>query len=105
MIPITLKEEFIMLAILNLHEKAYLAKIQDFLSLLTQKMQSKTSVHSSLCRLVEKGYLNVQFGGISHQKGGRRKKIYSLSRSGRKILKSYKKLRQELWRKYFASIN
>ena len=74
MIPITLKEEFIMLAILNLHEKAYLAKIQGFLSLLTQKMQSKTSTHVSLCRLVGKGYLNVQFGGISHQKGGRRKK-------------------------------
>jgi PadR family transcriptional regulator PadR len=96
---ITLREEFIMLTILNLHEEAYLKKISDFLSILTQKNESKTSVHGSLCRLVDKGFLISHFGGISHKRGGRRKKIYSLSNNGMEKLIEHDKLRQKLWEK------
>ena len=96
---ITLREEFIMLSILNLHEEAYLIKITDFLSPLTQKKESKTSVHGSLCRLEEKGFVKARFGGILHKRGGRRKKIYSLSKKGENTLKDYRRLRQTLWEK------
>jgi len=97
---ITRKEEFVMLSILNLREKAYLIAIQGHLSQVTGKKISLTSAHLPLSRLEKKGYIESKLGEATAVRGGRRKKIYNLTKLGLEALHEYKKIRDELWENY-----
>ncbi|UCC38607.1 MAG: PadR family transcriptional regulator [Candidatus Aminicenantes bacterium] len=97
---ITRKEELVMLSILNLRENAYLIAIQDHLSQITGKKISLTSAHLPLSRLEKKGYIESKFGVATAVRGGRRKKIYNLTKLGFEALHEYKKISDELWENY-----
>jgi PadR family transcriptional regulator PadR len=97
---ITRKEELILLSILNLKEKAYLIAILGHLSRVTGKKISMTSVHLPLSRLEKQGFISSQFGEATAVRGGRRKKIYSLTKPGLEALYEYKKISDELWESY-----
>ena len=88
---ITRKEELILLAVLNLRENAYLIAIQEYLAEVTGKKVSLTSVHLPLSRLEGNGLIDAQFGEATAVRGGRRKKIYSLTRSGLEELQELKR--------------
>jgi PadR family transcriptional regulator PadR len=100
---ITRKEELVMLSILNLRENAYLIAIKDYLSHVTGKKVSLTSAHLPLSRLEKKGYTESKFGEATAVRGGRRKKIYSLTESGWEALHAYKKISDELWENYLKA--
>lgn len=97
---ITRKEELVMLSILNLRENAYLIAIQDHLSQITGKKTSLTSAHLPLSRLEKKGYIESELGEATAVRGGRRKKIYNLTKSGLEALHEYKRISDELWENY-----
>ncbi len=59
---------------------------------------SLASVHVTLYRLEEKGYVKSKVGGATKLRGGRRKRIYSLTNAGVSILKSMKEDRTNLWK-------
>ncbi len=94
---LTRKEELVMLSILNLCEEAYLIAIQEHLSRALEKKESLTSVHLPLSRLEQYGYIESRFSEATAIRGGRRKKIYRLTKSGREALYAYKKISDELW--------
>ncbi len=100
MSSITRKEELVMLSILNLGEDAYLISIQDYLSRITGKKILLASTHLPLSRLEKKGYIASQFGEATAVRGGRRKKIYHLTKPGLEVLQEYKKISDELWENY-----
>ena len=77
---ITRKEELVMLSILNLQEDAYLMAIQEHLSKALEKKESLTSVHLPLSRLEQYGYIESRFSEATAIRGGRRKKIYRLTK-------------------------
>jgi len=97
---ITRIEEMIMLAILNLREDAYLISIQAYLSEIFEKKVSLTSVHLPLRRLEKINYLTAQMGEATAVRGGRRKKIYSVTDTGYKVLEEYRSISNNLWNRY-----
>ncbi|MBL7082429.1 MAG: helix-turn-helix transcriptional regulator [Candidatus Aminicenantes bacterium] len=97
---ITRKEELVMLSILNLQENAYLIAIQGYLSQVTGKKTSLTSAHLPLSRLEKNGYIESKFGEATAVRGGRRKKIYNMTKLGLEALHEYKKISDELWENY-----
>jgi len=97
---LTRKEELIMLSILNLKEEAYLIAIVDHLSKITGKNISLTSVHLPLSRLEKNGTISGEFGEATAVRGGRRKKIYKITRAGFEMLDEHKRISDLLWEKY-----
>ena len=88
-----------MLSILNLKKNAYLIAIVDRLSQTTEKRVSLTSVHLPLNRLEKNGLLESEFGKATAVRGGRRKKIYTLTKPGFESLEEYKRISDLLWEK------
>ena len=93
-------EELTMLSILNLQSNAYLIAITDHLSKITGKKVSLTSVHLPLSRLEKKGFIESEFGEATAVRGGRRKKIYRVTKIGFKELNEYKRITDMLWTNY-----
>jgi DNA-binding PadR family transcriptional regulator len=50
-----------------------------------------------LNRLEEKGYVRSQLGGATKERGGRRKRLFTISAAGKKALIRTKEQRDELW--------
>ena len=97
---LTRKEELIMLSILNLQRDAYLIAITDHLSKITGKRVSLTSVHLPLSRLEKQGIIESEFGKATAVRGGRRKKIYKVTKIGFEELNEYKRITDMLWTNY-----
>jgi len=97
---LTRKEELIMLSILNLQRDAYLIAITDHLSKITGKRVSLTSVHLPLSRLGKQDLIESEFGEATAVRGGRRKKIYKVTKIGFEELNEYKRITDMLWTDY-----
>ncbi len=97
---LTRKEELIMLSILNLKKDAYLVAIADHLSKITGKKVSFTSVHLPLSRLENVGMIESDFGASTAVRGGRRKKIYEITKLGFDMLAEHKRISDTLWESY-----
>jgi len=93
-------EELTMLSILNLQRNAYLIAITDHLSKITSKKVSLTSVHLPLSRLEKRGLIESELGEATAVRGGRRKKIYRVTKIGFKELNEYKRITDMLWTNY-----
>ncbi|MBD3415261.1 MAG: PadR family transcriptional regulator [Candidatus Aminicenantes bacterium] len=101
---LTRKEELIMLSILHLKNKAYLVAIADHLSKVTKKKVSLTSVHLPLSRLEKKGLIDSEYGESTAVRGGRRKKVYQITRPGFEFLDETKRISDLLWKDYINLI-
>lgn len=97
---LTRKEEIILLSILHLKKDACLISIADHLTEVTGKKVSLTSVHVPLSRLVNSGLIDSEFGEATAIRGGRRKKIYTVTDLGFEVLKAHKKVSDILWKDY-----
>jgi PadR family transcriptional regulator PadR len=97
---LTRKEELILLSIINLKKNAYLIAIVDHLSEITGKKVSLTSVHIPLSRLEKSEMIDAEFGEASAVRGGRRKKIYKMTKQGLEALEEYKRVSDILWKNY-----
>jgi len=97
---LTRMEEMIMLAILNLKEDAYLVAVTDYLKKITEERILLTSVHLPLSRLEKEGFISSELGEATAVRGGRRKKIYSITKAGFAALKEHNKITKTLWAAY-----
>lgn len=97
---LTRMEEMILLAIVDLQQEAYLVAISDHLSKLMEKKYSLNSIHLPLSRLEKAGLIKHEMGDSSAVRGGRRKKIYSLTLMGYRSLEKQKKINEKLWKKF-----
>ncbi len=100
MTGITRKEEMILLSILNLKQDAYLVAITDHLSKIMAKKVTITSIHLPLNRLERRGLIQSKMGEATSVRGGRRKRIYAITKLGFSELREYKRIHDELWAKY-----
>jgi PadR family transcriptional regulator, regulatory protein PadR len=90
-------EEVILLMVGILGEEAYAFKIADEFESQTGRAVSIGAVHSTLTRLEEKGFLKSEMGKSTAERGGRRKRIYTITAYGKKILAAAKEFKQSLW--------
>lgn len=93
-------EEVILLLVGILGEEAYAFKIADEFESQTKRPVSIGAVHSTLNRLSEKGFLTSEMGSSSPERGGRRKRIYTITASGRRALNEARDFRVSLWSQF-----
>ncbi len=90
-------QEIVLLAILILDENAYGAKIQNEMSHRLGRTISRGALHAALTRLSEKNFIESTFGGATTERGGRRKRFYSVTNLGKSALSDAKTIRDEMW--------
>ena len=73
----------ILLAILRLGDEAYGVTIREELERETSRTLTLGSVYKTLGRLERKGFLQTRVAPPTKERGGRRKKLYSLTATGR----------------------
>lgn len=93
-------EEVILLLTGILGEEAYAFKIAAEFESQTGRPVSIGAVHSTLTRLEEKGFLKSVMGKSSTERGGRRKRIYTITAYGRKTLSMARDFKQALWNQF-----
>ncbi len=92
-------EELVLLTVGSLLEEAYAVAIQEEIKSNTNRRMDVTAIHSVLRRLEKKGYVSSEMGGASNERGGRRKRFFTLTKAGRKILDETMELRSALYQK------
>ena len=98
-------EEVLLLLTGILGEEAYAFKIAEEFESQTGRAVSIGSVHSTLDRLERKGFLTSAMGSATAERGGRRKRIYTITAYGRKVLKNARDFKVALWQQYPAFAN
>lgn len=90
-------EEIVLLATGILKEEAYGVAIRKEIEKQTRRSINIGAVHTALHRLEDKGYLKSRFGEASLVRGGKRKRIFSLTGFGLKALQKAQTLRGNMW--------
>ena len=91
-------EELVLLAAGMLYDDAYGLAIVDLLERETGRTIMISSVHKALVRLEDKGYLKSRLGGATELRGGREKRLYTLTRAGTSALNQSRELRNSMWK-------
>jgi PadR family transcriptional regulator, regulatory protein PadR len=90
-------EELVLLTVAALHPDSYGVSILETLELRMEKKFNISAVHVALKRLGDKGLVRSNFGGITEERGGRRKKFYTITALGKKMLDAQYELRTSLY--------
>ena len=90
-------EELVLLLVAALHDKAYGVAILENLESRLGKKVNISAIHVTLKRLENKGLVNSSYGGITSERGGRRKKYYVITAAGKKILDAQYALRTDIY--------
>jgi PadR family transcriptional regulator PadR len=91
-------EELILTMVGALQEDAYGAAITEEIEKRLKREVNLSAVHVTLYRLEDKGYIKSKVGGATNERGGRRKRIYTITSGGLAILRNMKEARLELWK-------
>ncbi|MFC1724746.1 PadR family transcriptional regulator [candidate division KSB1 bacterium] len=103
MTSLSRREEQVLLAIWNLKESAYLLGIKEFLSGITNSDWSVGIIHKPLLQLERKGCITSFMGQATPKRGGRRKKMYRITRHGIEALKALKEEHKLLWQNFLRT--
>jgi PadR family transcriptional regulator PadR len=82
----------------GLQADAYGAAIAEEIETRLTRTVTLSAVHVTLYRLEDKGYIKSKIGGSTKERGGRRKRIYSVTTAGMAMLKAMKEARVDLWK-------
>jgi DNA-binding PadR family transcriptional regulator len=92
-------EELVLLTIASLVNSAYSVAICDELSKHAGRTAKLGVVHAVLNRLEEKALVKSELGEPSPTRGGKRKRLYTLTSAGKASLLRAKEIRDTLWQK------
>jgi PadR family transcriptional regulator PadR len=95
---ITRLEEAILIAVWRLKDNAYGVTIIKLVSRSLKKNYSMGSLYFSLNQLLRKGYVRKTTKQFYHEKGGRSRTYYSLTKDGKKALQEVKAYQKSLWK-------
>ena len=90
-------EEIVLLFTMIQHQKAYGLSITEAIKEELDRAVTLSSVHTALYRLEEKGLVQSTLGDPSSKRGGRRKRLYTITNSGKETLQEVQETRQKLW--------
>ncbi|WP_456457680.1 PadR family transcriptional regulator [Reichenbachiella sp.] len=90
-------EEIVLLLVAAQHDEAYGLSITKAIEEKLERSVTLSSVHTALYRLEEKGYVQSQIGGSSTARGGRRKRLFTITVTGKSALQESRASRNLLW--------
>jgi DNA-binding PadR family transcriptional regulator len=90
-------EELILITVASLQDEAYGVSIMNEIANQIGRNANISAVHQALKRLEAKGFVKSKMGGATAQRGGRRKRLFTLTGSGRKVVDQTIELRVQLY--------
>jgi DNA-binding PadR family transcriptional regulator len=90
-------EELILLTVGVLYPEAYAVAVMDEIEKQAGRNMNISAVHAVLTRLEEKGFVTSKMGDPTQERGGRRKRIFLLTASGKRALEEVNELRNQLF--------
>ena len=91
-------EELVLTMVAALQEAAYGAAIAKEIESRLKREVNLSAVHVTLYRLEDKGHIKSSMGGGTKERGGRRKRIFTITSAGMAMLRAMKESRVELWK-------
>jgi PadR family transcriptional regulator PadR len=91
-------EELVLTMAGILQEEAYGNAIVTEIKARVGRDVNLSAVHVTLYRLEDKGFVKSKMGGATSQRGGRRKRIFTVTNAGLAMLRSMKEARMDLWK-------
>ena len=89
-------EELVLLTVCVLYKDAYAVAITIEISSQSNRNVHVSAVHKALYRLEKKGYLQSKLGEVQAKRGGKRKRIFSITSIGKQVLDETMNLRLKL---------
>lgn len=90
-------EELVLLTICVLENDAYALDIKEEVERRTERRMNISAIHTTLYRMEDKGLLLSKFGEASQVRGGKRKRLFSVTSFGLKSLAEVQETRSRLW--------
>ncbi len=90
-------EEIVLLMVALLHGKAYGVNITHEIIQQTNRSVRLNQVHASLHRLEDKGMIVSKMSDPTPERGGRRKRIFTITAYGQQTLQDIQAVRANLW--------
>lgn len=90
-------EELTLLTVLGLGSDAYGVSVQQKLEHDARRTVTLGAVYSALKRLESKGLVRSRYGESTRERGGRRKRMFSITAEGTRALRSIQQTRDRIW--------
>jgi DNA-binding PadR family transcriptional regulator len=90
-------EEMVLLIVGVLYDQAYGLAIAKEIARQTERAVHVSAVHSALHRLEKKGFVASRLAEATQERGGKRKRLFTLTAAGSKALRAALDLRNELY--------
>ena len=94
---LTKSEEFLLLAVIRLGDKAYPVSIYDEIVAATGSLMTLGAIYFPLQRLEEKGLLASHLGDPSAERDGKSKRYYRTTKKGMEALALARKAHEIMW--------
>ena len=90
-------EEFTLLAVRALGDNTYAVPIQQYVEKVTGRPVSIGSIYAALARLEEKGFLRSTMSEALPQRGGKSKRVYTVTPDGLRTARDLHRVRERIW--------
>jgi PadR family transcriptional regulator PadR len=90
-------EELALLAVRALGDGAYGVVVQDTIERTTGRDVTIGAVYSALDRMERKGLLRSSWSDAIPERGGKRRRLFELTRAGQTVLADARRAREALW--------
>jgi len=90
-------EELVLLTVGILHPDAYGVAVMDELKNQADREFNISAVHAVLTRLEEEGMLKSSMSSPTEERGGRSKRIFTLTAAGKRALEEAQELRTQMY--------
>ena len=91
-------EELVLTMVGILQDDAYGNAIVNEIKDRLGRESNLSAVHVTLYRLEDKGLIKSKMGGATSSRGGRRKRIFTITNAGLAMLRTMKEARMDLWK-------
>ncbi len=100
-------EELILLLVAILNGDAYGVMVMEELEQQTGRSVNISAVHAALRRLEDKKFVTSDWSQATAERGGRRKRLFTITQAGQTALNKLKETRNRLWNQIpdFGSAN
>ena len=90
-------EEIVLLTVAILHGDAYGVSIKQEIEERLDRKVSVSALQTALRRMEKKDYLRSEFGEATAMRGGKRKRYFQVTKTGKSALDYTKETRKKLW--------
>lgn len=90
-------EEVVLLTVAILHEDAYGVSIKEDIESRLNRSVSVSALQTALRRMEKKDYLKSELGEATAIRGGKRKRFFKVTKTGKAALDYTKETRMKLW--------